>query len=251
MTGAASPPAVALDRVTVTYGATTALRDVTLQVAVGERVAVLGPSGAGKTTLLGLLNGTVRPDSGTVRVLGQPVAQRGPQLRQLRTRVGVTPQRAELVGPLRVVHNVDAGQLARWSLPRAAWSLLRPRGSAQARAALGQVGLGDRIYDRTDTLSSGQQQRVALARLLVQDPELLLADEPVSGLDPALAAHVLGLLSDLPGSARTLLTSLHDPELAARSCDRLLGLRDGQLVLDAPAAALPAGALAALYGASA
>jgi len=243
-----TPAAVALDGVSVTYGGTAALRDVTLQIGVGERVAVLGPSGAGKTTLLGLLTGTVRPDRGTVSVLGRPLAPGGAQLRQLRTRIGVTAARSDLVGPLRVVHNVDAGQLARWSLPRAAWSLLRPRGSAQARAALEQVGLADRIYERCDALSSGQQQRVALARLLVQDPELLLADEPVSGLDPALAVHVLGLLADLPGSARTLVATLHDPDLAVRFCDRLLGLRAGQLVLDTPAAALPAGALQELYG---
>jgi phosphonate transport system ATP-binding protein len=157
-------------------------------------------------------------------------------------------QSLDLVGPLRVVHNVNAGRLARWSLPRAAWSLVRPQGLPEAVAALERVGLADRLLDRCDELSGGQQQRVALARLLVQDPELVLADEPVSSLDPTLAAQVLGLLREL-SAERTLLTSLHDPELAVRCCDRVVGLREGRVVLDVPSAQLRSAGLDELYGA--
>ena len=247
MTGP-SPVAV-LDQVTVAFGATTALRDVSLILHAGERVGVLGPSGAGKSTLLRLLNGAVPATSGTVTVLGtRPGELSGAALRRLRVRVGTLPQRLDLVGPLRVVHNVNAGRLGRWSLGRAAWSLLRPQELDEAAAALEQVGIADRVLDRTDDLSGGQQQRVAVARLLRQDPELVLADEPVSSLDPALAVRVLTLLTD-PSRGRTLVASLHEPELALRFCDRLVGLRDGRLVLDAPAADLPPGALDALYGA--
>jgi phosphonate transport system ATP-binding protein len=241
---------VVLDDVTVRFGRTTALRGVCLQVGGGERVGVLGPSGAGKSTLLALLNGTVAATEGTVRVLGQrPDLLSAKALRRLRARIGTVSQSLDLVGPLRVVHNVNAGRLAQWSLPRAAWSLLRPQGVDLAVAALGRVGIADRVFDRCDELSGGQQQRVAMARLLVQDAELLLADEPVSSLDPGLAAHVLGLLVGLADEGATLLASLHDPALAVRFCDRLVGLRDGRVQLDVAASELPPGALDELYAA--
>ena len=246
------PPVVELDGLTVVHGTTTALRDVTLRIGAGERVAVLGASGAGKSTLLGVLGGTVAPTSGEVRVHGaRPAALSGPALRRLRARTGSVSQSLDLVGPLRVVHNVNAGRLAGWSLPRAAWSLLRPQGLAEARAALDRVALGDRLFDRCDELSGGQQQRVALARLLVQDPELVLADEPVSSLDPALTAHVLAVLGDLAADrSRTLVMSLHDPALAVRTCDRLIGLREGGVQLDVATAELAPGVLDELYAAS-
>ncbi|MFP5283948.1 MAG: phosphonate ABC transporter ATP-binding protein [Actinomycetes bacterium] len=240
-------PAVVLDRVTVIREGRRALHQVSLTVRSGERVAVLGPSGAGKSTLLALLNGTVSASSGEVRVFGVPLAAvSAVERRRLLSRIGTLAQQYDLVGPLRVVHNVTAGRLGQWSLARAAWSLLRPQGLADAEAALARVGLADRLVDRTDTLSGGQQQRVALARVVLQDPALVLADEPVSSLDPTLAARMLTLLSDLTRD-RTLLTSLHDPALAVRFCDRLVGLRAGELAFDVPAAALPAAALPALY----
>lgn len=253
MTGAQStaPTVVDLDHVTVRYGGALALCEVSLTVRAGERVAVLGPSGAGKSTLLGLLTGTVRATTGTVTVLGRrPAELSGGSLRRLRGRIGTMHQQLDLVGPLRVVHNVNAGNLAHWSLARAAWTLLRPREGVGAAAALGRVGLGGRVFHRTDSLSGGEQQRVALARLLVQDPELVLADEPVSSLDPALSAQVLRLLTEVvAGRQRTLLVSLHDPALALRFCDRVIGLRDGAVLFDLRAAAVAAGSLDALYGA--
>jgi phosphonate transport system ATP-binding protein len=224
-----------------------ALRDLTLTVHPGERVAVLGPSGAGKSTLLALANGLVMPTSGDVQVLGvQPATLSARQLRRLRSRIGSVHQHLDLVGPLRVVHNVNAGRLSEWSLPRAAWSLAWPQGVPQVVAALEQVGLADRVFDRTDELSGGQQQRVALARVLLQDPELVLADEPVSSLDPTLAVRVLELLTTVVGS-RTLLASLHNPALAVKFFNRLVGLREGQVVFDVASDAVPSGALDALY----
>jgi phosphonate transport system ATP-binding protein len=225
------------------------LDGVTLTVAAGERVAVVGASGAGKSTLLGVLNGTVRPTSGTVSVLGHDLAPlAGPAARRLRARVGTVHQQLDLVGPLRVVHNVNAGRLATWSAWRAARSLVRPAGTARVRTALEQVGLADRMYERTDRLSGGQQQRVALARLLVQRPDLVLADEPASALDPVLADRALELLA---GPARdrggALVASLHDPFLALRHCDRVVGLDSGRVVLDAPASALSPSDLRPLY----
>jgi phosphonate transport system ATP-binding protein len=244
---ARSGPAVVLDRVTVLRDGAPALREVSLDIQPGERVAVLGPSGAGKSTLLALVNGLLSPTSGDVGVLGLTPATLSPgQRRRLRARVGTVHQQLDLVGPLRVVHNVNAGRLGQWSLARAAWSLVRPQGVPEAVAALDRVGLADRVFDRTDELSGGQQQRVALARVVLQDPELVLADEPVSSLDPALAVRVLELLTTVTGG-RTLLASLHNPELAVRFFDRLVGLRAGEIVFDVTPSTLADGALDALY----
>ncbi|HEV7825116.1 MAG TPA: phosphonate ABC transporter ATP-binding protein [Mycobacteriales bacterium] len=238
---------IALHDVSVTYGARTALAGVTLTVRPGERVALVGPSGAGKSTLLGVLGGLVPVTSGAVDLLGSDPATLGPaSLRRLRARIGTVHQDLHLVGPLRVVHNVNAGRLAHWSTARALWSLLRPQGVAEARRALERVGLGDRLADRTDTLSGGQQQRVALARVLVQEPELVLADEPVSSLDPGLAAEVVGLLVATSG---TLVASLHDFDLARRYCSRLVGMAGGRVVFDLPAHAVTDGHARDLYGA--
>ena len=219
-------------------------------MSAGERVAVVGASGAGKSTLLGVLNGSVTPTAGTVHVLGQdPTALRGRALRRLRARTGTVHQQLQLTGSLRVVHNVNAGRLGGWSTARAAWSLLRPQDPDGVRAALDRVGLADRMYERTDRLSGGQQQRVALARLLVQQPDLVLADEPASALDPALADLALGLLAELARArGGALLACLHDPALALRHCDRVVGLADGRVVLDAPARTLTVPVLEGFYG---
>ncbi|MCW2676247.1 MAG: transporter related [Modestobacter sp.] len=212
---------------------------------------MVGPSGAGKSTLLGLVNGAVAPTAGAVQVLGvDPAALRGRALRRLRARVGTVHQHLELVGQLRVVHNVNAGRLGSWPAGRAAWSLLRPQGVPEVLEALDRVGLAERVFDRTDRLSGGQRQRVAVARLLVQQPELVLADEPASALDPALADRVLGQLAGLVATGdRAMVASLHDPALALRHCTRVVGLVAGRVVLDAPAAELTVADLATFYGA--
>jgi phosphonate transport system ATP-binding protein len=223
---------------------------VDLEVTAGERVAVVGASGAGKSTLLGVLNGSVPPTAGSVQVLGQdPATLRGAALRRLRARTGTVHQHLQLPGALRVVHNVNAGRLGSWPAARAAWSLLRPQDPETVAAALDRVGLADRMYERTDRLSGGQQQRVALARLLVQRPDLVLADEPASALDPALADLALGLLGGLAAArGGALLACLHDPALALRHCDRVVGLAAGRVALDAPAGSLTVAALERFYG---
>jgi phosphonate transport system ATP-binding protein len=218
-------------------------------VDAGDRVAVVGPSGAGKSTLLGLVNGAVAPTAGTVQLLGaDPAALRGRALRALRSRVGTVHQHLELVGPLRVVHNVNAGRLGSWPAYRAAWSLVRPQGLPEVLEALDRVGLADRVFERTDRLSGGQRQRVSVARLLVQRPELVLADEPASALDPVLADRVLGLLAGLVADrGGAMVACLHDPGLALQHCTRVVGLVAGRVVLDAPADGLSTGDLADFY----
>ena len=228
---------VSLRDVHVVYDGQVALGGFDLDVMAGERVALVGPSGAGKTTALRLCTGRAVASSGTVAVLGRDLASANPaELQAVRRRVGTIHQQLDLVGPLRVVHNVNAGHLGSWSRWRALWSLLRPVGLDEAGKALRRVGIGDKLLERTDRLSGGEQQRVALARVLVQAPDLIVADEPVSSLDPTRAEEVMDLLVEVVADrSRTLLVSLHDFSLARRRCDRIVGVRGGRIAFDLPA----------------
>lgn len=229
------------------YGSHEALRQLDLTVHAGERVALIGTSGAGKTTLLNLLNGSLKPTTGTVEVFGEiPALLSGSARRLLLRRIGAISQRLDLVDQIRVLHNVNAGRLGQWSTARALVSLVWPYSLDVVRAALERVDLGWALHERTERLSGGERQRVAIARLLVQQPELVLADEPVSSLDPVRAAKVLTLLGSTPAS-RTLVVSLHQPELAREHCTRAVGLRDGRIVLDGPVAQISDVAVRDLY----
>lgn len=240
---------VSLRAVRVELGGTYALDGVDLDIRAGERVALVGPSGAGKTTLLRLCNATIAATAGSVRVFDEePQHATDAELRRLRRRIGTVHQHLNLVGSLRVVHNVNAGHLGSWSRRRALASLIRPRQIDDAIDALRRVGIADKLDERTDRLSGGEQQRVALARVLVQRPELVLADEPVSSLDPARADEVVSLLCDVvAGSDRALVISLHDFELARRRCQRVIGVRAGRIVFDVAATAVTDAMGEALY----
>ncbi len=236
-----------LDNVTCRFGQLVALQSVNLAIAPGERVALVGPSGAGKSTLLSLLNGSLSPTSGEVRVLGRSLQNlRGDRRRRVQRQIGMVYQQHHLVSNLPVIHNVNAGHLGRWPLWQALWSLVWPQQVQVAQQALAQLGLADKLYARTERLSGGQQQRVALARVLVQDPAIVLADEPVASVDPARSHDMMNLLSQI-GQNRTLLVSLHDVDLAKGYCDRIIGLRQGRLVFDRASAAVSHQDLAELY----
>ena len=239
--------AFAVTGVAKRYGAVTALADLDLAIQPGETVALVGPSGAGKTTLLYLLAGLVAQDVGSVEVYGQPM-DAVPERRERAQLVGVMHQQFDLVPSLSVVHNVLAGRLGQWGLLRAAISLVRPRDVEDAQGALERVGLAEKLSERTSHLSGGQQQRVALARLLLQNPRAILADEPVSALDPARAEDVIRLLVSIAREdGRTLVASLHAVDLALRYFDRIVALRDGQVYFDRPAAVIQPEDLQALY----
>jgi len=232
----------------------TTLENVSLVVGAGEQIAFIGSNGAGKTTLFRVLNLTFRPTSGTLRFEGADVANcRRTDLRRLRRRIGMIYQQQNLVGWLRVVHNVLAGHLGRWSTAKALWSLVRPQEVESAVEALARVGLSDKLYARTDTLSGGQQQRVAVARLLVQDPDVILADEPVSSVDPSLAEGIVRLLVDASRTdGKTLLTNLHSVDLALRFFPRIVAIRQGRVFFDLAPEKVTAEMLGMLYaGASA
>jgi phosphonate transport system ATP-binding protein len=242
-------PLFELRQVTQQFGGLNALSQIDLKIFPGECVALIGSSGAGKSTLLQLLNGTLRPTSGEVWVLGHNLGNLSSRrLRQVQRQIGTIYQQLHLVNNLRVIHNVNAGHLGRWPFFKALLSLLLPLEVETAAKALTQVGIPEKLYDRTDCLSGGQQQRVALARVLVQDPVAILADEPISSLDPELSREVMDLLRTLCQQAgRTLVVSLHDVAFAHSHCDRIIGLRQGQMVFDAPSSQVSLEMLADLY----
>lgn len=226
-----------LQDVCVQYAAQAALSHVDLVIAPGERVALIGPSGAGKTTLLGLLNGTVRPTVGRVLAEGRDIATLSSgELRTLRARIGFVYQDHCLVPNLRVAQNVLAGGFGRRGFLGALRAMTWPPRAELERAAgiLERVGIGDKLFQRTDRLSGGERQRTAIARALYQEPGALLADEPVSSVDPARARDTVALLCELSAErGLTLLTSLHDVRLAREFFPRLVGLRGGRIEFDA------------------
>ncbi len=211
-----------------------AVNGISLDVKSGERVALIGPSGAGKTTLFRMLNCTFRPSSGKLWINGDDTARiHGGKLREVRRKIGTIYQQHNLVPRLKVVHNVLSGQLGRWSLARSIVSLLRPSDIELAYGALKKVGIEEKIFSRTDELSGGQQQRVAIARVLVQDPEVILADEPVSSVDPSLASTIVRLLIDISQSTRkTLMVNLHSIDLALSHFPRIIGIKNGSRLFD-------------------
>ena len=236
------------------YPGVQALAHLSFSVSPGERLALAGPSGSGKTTLLYLLAGLLQPDAGTLSIDGHDLSMLKPG-RDLARLVGMVHQQYDLVSSLPVVHNVLAGRLGQWSLASSALSLIWPRERHLAEDALARLGIADKLNQRTSRLSGGEQQRVAIARLMVQSPRIILADEPVSSLDPALAEEMMRLLVDLveavnpraKDSGKTLIASLHSPYLIRKYCTRVIGLRHGQMQFDLPAAGLTEAVLDRLY----
>ena len=250
----AAAPAFRLDGAGLQHASSTgnpfvALEGIDLCAAPGEQLALIGPSGAGKTSLLGLLGTAHAPSGGRVEVLGGEPARLTPgALRRLRTRLGTVHQAPPIPARQRAVTAVLAGRLGRWPAWKALASLFYPQDIAGARTALARVDLADKLFQRCDRLSGGQLQRVGIARVLYQQPELILADEPVSALDPALARATIGLLVDEARSrGATLVASLHAVDLALEHFPRIVGVRAGRIAFDRPAAEVTPQMLDALY----
>ncbi|OYT93869.1 MAG: phosphonate ABC transporter ATP-binding protein [Burkholderiales bacterium PBB3] len=223
-----------------------------LDISPGERVAVIGPNGAGKSTLLRLLSGFVAPSRGSVQVLGQALDQPQPPaaLRALRAQVGPVMQGLHLVARLSALENALIGGLSRQRGWRS-WVRLYSRSDQRvALQALQAVGMSAHAHTRADQLSGGERQKVAIARLLVQAPRLILADEPTAALDPAAAQEVCLLLAQAAHTA-TLISVVHSAALIPQLADRVLGLKAGRIVFDLPQAALTDSLLADLYRSSA
>lgn len=243
-------PVISLDTVTKRFGETTALDDVSLEVARGEMVVLLGLSGSGKSTLLRHLNALELPSAGDVTVLGDQVSRlRGRSLRRLRSRVGFIFQQFELVPSLTVLENVLTGALATIRGPRLGLFGYAKTKKLEALGHLDRVGLLECAYQRADTLSGGQQQRVAIARALMQRPDILLADEPVASLDPESSEQVMRLIREIAAAdGLTVVCSLHQVDLAISWADRIVGLRHGAVVLDTPVEGLTKAEVMEIYG---
>jgi phosphonate transport system ATP-binding protein len=222
---------------------------IDLSVEAGERIAVIGPSGAGKTTLLRVLGTALLPTAGVVEVLGTRPWQLGRSgLRRLRARIGMVHQAPPLPPRQRVVTAVLAGRIGAWPLWRSMASLVVPLDVAGATAALVRMDVGDKVFERCGQLSGGQLQRVGVARVLYQAPDLLLADEPVSAVDPALSGRVIEeLMREALQRRATLVASLHAVDLALRHFPRIVGIRGGRIVFDCAACDIDARMLEALY----
>lgn len=224
------------------------LHGITLAARQGESVALIGPSGAGKTTLLNILGTALPATRGSASVLGTPLSPTAQPPRQLRARIGTVHQAPPLPPRQRVVTAVLAGRLGQWPAWKALASLLYPMDLPGARAELARVQLEDKLFVRCDQLSGGQLQRVGIARVLYQRPGLILADEPVSALDPALALATARLLVHEAASRNaTLVASLHAVDLALACFARIVGLRDGRIAFDLPASQVTEAQLQALY----
>lgn len=234
-----------------------ALDSVSLEIHPGEMVALLGASGSGKSTLLRHISGLVTADRNTdpaaVIVLGRFVQTRGclaRDVRRTRSRIGSVFQQFNLVGRLSVLTNVLVGKLGHVPYWRGAAGCFTRAERMQAMAALRRVGMAEYAGQRADTLSGGQQQRVAIARTLVQEAEVILADEPVASLDPESARRVLDTLRDINRQdGRTVLVSLHQVEHAIRYCPRTIALKDGRVRYDGASTALTRERLCDIYGA--
>ncbi len=229
-------------------GAPAALKPVTITIAPGEQVAVIGPSGAGKTTLLHALACALRPVAGTLELDGvDPWKLSVARLQKLRGLLFLAPQSPPLPPRQRVITAVLAARLPRQSLAASLRSLIYPTHIAEAEAALARFDLANKLWDRVDRLSGGERQRVGLARALVSAASLWLVDEPLSSLDPSRAAQAIDSLTQ---SARehgaTLITTLHQVDVATRFA-RVIGLRDGELHFDLPSQDVTRERLAALY----
>jgi putative ABC transport system ATP-binding protein len=221
-----------LDDVSKTYSSGSlqvqALRGITLSIRAGEFVAVMGPSGSGKSTLMHILGCLDVPTSGGYRLAGESVAEMDEvELAEIRNaRIGFVFQQFNLLPSLSAWRNVE--------LPLTYAGVAPPERRRRALAALDRVGMADRVHHRPGELSGGQQQRVAVARALVTDPALILADEPTGNLDSTSSADVLALLVELHASGRTIVLITHEPDVAA-AAQRVIAIHDGQITDDATA----------------
>ena len=230
-------------------GVTPAIRQLSLHIAAGEQLAVIGPSGAGKTTLLQVLACALPPSGGTLQVDGlQPWQLPRRSLQRLRGRLFLAPQVPPLPPRQRVVTAVLAGRLPAMGLWQSVRSLFYPADIPAAYEALDRFDLADKLFERVDRLSGGERQRVGLARTLLSPASLWLVDEPLSALDPTRSRQAIGTLVDTARErGATLVATLHQVDVALAHFPRIVGLRDGQLAFDLPAAEVTRERLAALY----
>ena len=226
------------------------LTDINLEIAAQGITAIIGPSGTGKSTLIRCINRLVEPSAGEILFDGEDLAKLSrAELRQARRHIGMVFQEYNLVERLTVMENLLSGRLGYVSSWRAWRRRFPPDDIRKAFELLETVGLAGFAHRRADALSGGQRQRVGIARAVMQEPKLLLADEPTSSLDPKTSVEIMDLLADV-GRARKIpvLINMHDVELAKRFADRIVGMSGGRVIFDGPPANLSDEILKQIYG---
>lgn len=231
----ANQPMIQLKDVTKVYdNGTVGLKDINLEIDKGEFVVVVGLSGAGKSTLLRSINRLQDISEGDILIDGKSITKaKGKDLRLIRRDIGMIFQSFNLVKRSSVLRNVLTGRVAYYPTWKTTFNLFSKEDKQKAYEALQRVDLADKVYTRADQLSGGQQQRVAIARVLTQNPKIILADEPTASLDPQTSRrvmHDLKMLNEEYGM--TVLANLHSVELAREFGDRVIGVRAGQIVYD-------------------
>jgi phosphonate transport system ATP-binding protein len=229
---------------------TQALTDVSFEVADGEFLVIIGLSGSGKSTLLRCINRLVEPTSGKIIFDGVDVtAAKGAEIRKIRRQIGMIFQQFNLVKRSSVMNNVLSGRLGYVNTMTSLLGLWTPEDRKRAISSLDQVGLAEKAHVRADSLSGGQQQRVGIARALMQEPKVILADEPVASLDPVLAHSILKYLEQLNKERGiTVLCSLHFLDLVHRYATRVIALKDGKLVFEGSPKQIDDAQFKAIYG---
>jgi len=247
--------AIRIERLSKTFNnGRKALDEIDLRVEPGEMVALIGASGSGKSTLLRHIAGFTASDEqpSEIQILGRPIQRNGRivrEVRRIRRDIGFVFQQFNLVNRISVETNVLVGALARLPLWRRLTGAFPRHERELALAALREVGIGDHLRERAGNLSGGQQQRAAIARALVQQARIILADEPIASLDPESSRRVMDMLRKLNSERQlTVLVSLHQVDIAMQYCPRTVALRRGKIVYDGPSASLTPALLQQLYG---
>lgn len=231
-------------------GGTTALRNVNLTIKQGEFVAVIGLSGAGKSTLIRCINRMHDLTEGTLLVDNVDVAKlKGTQIRQFRRRIGMIFQSFNLVTRTTVINNVLVSFVPELPMWRKLTGIFTKEQKIKALEALDKVGILDKAYTRVDQLSGGQQQRVALARTLAQNPDIILADEPIASLDPVTSRAVMDDFRNINKQMNiSVIMNIHHVEIALEYADRIIGVRKGEIVFDGPSSQVTHDMLRQIYG---
>jgi phosphonate transport system ATP-binding protein len=240
-----------LNNVSKRYGSNTmALQDMNFSVKEGEFVSIIGPSGAGKSTLLRCINRMIEASSGEIIFDGVDILKLGKKsLRKVRATIGMVFQHYNLVTRLSVIENVLHGRLGYKSTLAGAFGLYSEEEKRQAVHILGLLGLEDQVYKRCDQLSGGQKQRVGIARALIQNPRMLLCDEPIASLDPNSAKIIMDHLKNISSTLGiTCIVNLHQVDVALKYSDRIIGINNGKKVYDGPPKEITEDIVRNIYG---
>ena len=226
------------------------LKGIDLTIAGEGITAIIGPSGTGKSTLIRCINRLIEPTAGEILFQGMDLARlKGAELRMARRRIGMVFQEYNLVERLTVMENVLTGRLGYMSAFKAWLRKFTPEDIEDAFNLLDAVGLASFANQRADALSGGQRQRVGIARAVMQHPEILLADEPTSSLDPKTSVEIMELMANLAGKRNIpVIVNIHNVELAKRFCHRMIGMTGGKVVFDGSPAQLTDENLKQIYG---